>query len=436
MWKPFFSQVLRRRTNRRCVVHSSLLPQKSLRAAVGSENMTTLQQRAQQSGLVFANHVSQWNVNDWPPLLGGAREGHASVVLDDPKQDDRAQTVVVLGGDKHSQIYKSVLLLNLPEENKQWREGPPLHNNRTLHAAVVCNGGVYVIGGHNGSSPLDTIERIGVENLLAGSSVRTTSNQWATLNCRLSTRRERCSVVSVCNRYMVVIGGCGEDCLESVDIIDTVLPSNHTVISGPSMTVPRHGCASAVIGNRIFVVGGFANGTALKSVEYLEFHDPSGNETKNTTNNVFPCSCRWTSHNELELFFSRDGYEVVAVGSCLIVMGVSWDATNGEVLDTCRNTVWTIPRSTGSRYGCSAVVHSKGIAMIGGSHNASCETLSLIDKNTWCFRRLMELAPSTIFGSRTNSLGLASDCAKELKEPNERPKKKLATGKSATEKVS
>ena len=79
----------------------SLLPQKSLRAPVRLVNMTTLQQLAQQSGLVFANNVSQWNVNDWPPLLDEAREGHASVVLDDPEQHDRAQTVVVLGGFKH-----------------------------------------------------------------------------------------------------------------------------------------------------------------------------------------------------------------------------------------------------------------------------------------------------------------------------------------------
>ena len=63
----------------------------------------SLHKLAQQSGLAFADsndnsrHRPQWNANDWPPLLGGYRCGHASVVLDNP-ENDCAQTVVVLGG--------------------------------------------------------------------------------------------------------------------------------------------------------------------------------------------------------------------------------------------------------------------------------------------------------------------------------------------------
>ena len=138
----------------------------------------TLQQQAQQSALCFVNSddnsvAPHWNTNDWPPLFGGWRSSHASVVLYHPEQDDNAQTVVVLGGDKQGQGYtNSVLLLNLSEQNKQWQEGPPLNRKRAYHAAVVCSGGVYVIGGHNGSSTFGTIERIDVENLWhAGASV-------------------------------------------------------------------------------------------------------------------------------------------------------------------------------------------------------------------------------------------------------------------------
>ena len=73
--------------------------------------MLTLQQQAQQSGLTFVdsdhnNDVPQWNVNDWPPLLGGWRLWHASVVLDHPGKDN-PQTVVVLGGDKQGQGYST-----------------------------------------------------------------------------------------------------------------------------------------------------------------------------------------------------------------------------------------------------------------------------------------------------------------------------------------
>ena len=117
----------------------------------------TLQRQAEQSGFCFLDSdnnslAPNWNTNDWPPLLGGWRRSHASVVLNHPEQDNNAQTLVVLGGDKQGQGYtKSVLLLRLAKENLQWREGPPLNNNRAYHAAVICSGGVYVIGGHNGS---------------------------------------------------------------------------------------------------------------------------------------------------------------------------------------------------------------------------------------------------------------------------------------------
>ena len=268
-----------------------------------------------------------------------------------------------------------------------------------------------MIGGWNGSFRLDTIERIDVDNLCSWAALRTTSNQWTTVTCRLSTARDECSAVALHNRYIVVVGGYNGNYLSSVDIIDTAIASNHTVIVGPSMTVPRSGCASAIIGHRIFVVGGYNghNREGLKSVEYLEIHDPSDNETMATAGAVFPSSCRWTCHDKLELSMSRCHHAVVAVGSCLIVAGGSFVADTAEVLDTRRNDVWTIPRSAPPRIFSTAVVHSRGIALISGLRNPSCATLSLVDKNTWCFRRLTEQVPCTIFGSRTDSLRSAPE---------------------------
>ena len=423
-----FSGVLRRRNSE---VHSWVL---------ASTMAMTLQQQAKQSGLCFLDvdnnsEAPQWNTNDWPPLLCGWRCLHASVVLNHPEQDNNAQTVVVLGGEKQDQGYtNSVLLLTLSDEKKQWREGPPLISNRGCHAAVVCRGGVYVIGGWNGSSCLDSIERIDVAKLCSESMESSTSNQWTTLTCRLSTRRNGCSAVAVHNRYIVVIGGSNGNLLSSVDIIDTAIASNHTVIVGPSMTVPRSGCASAVIGHRIFVVGGYNrhNEEVFQSVEFLEIHELPGNETMTTAGAVFPSSCRWTRHDELELSIHRCFHAIVAVGSCLIVMGGYFGVDTAEVLDTRRNAVWTFPRSTGPRYLSTAVVHSRGIAVISGDDNASCATLSLVDKNTWCFRRLIEQVPSTIFGTKTDSLRFTPGHTTAWKESGERPKKKLLTGKSET----
>ena len=115
---------------------------------------TTLQEQAWQSGLVISKETAEWNEADWPPLEGGWRVGHASVVLNHPDNDDdinnKGQTVIVLGGYQAGQgQLNSVLLLNLADQNKQWREGPPMNKKRDEHSAVVCNGDIYVVGGYS-----------------------------------------------------------------------------------------------------------------------------------------------------------------------------------------------------------------------------------------------------------------------------------------------
>ena len=122
--------------------------------------ITTLKEQARQSGLVLSNEPPEWNFEDWPPLEGGWRYYHASVVLN-PTDNNKEQTVVVLGGYRTGQgEVNSILVLNLAESNKQWREGPRMNQKRDGHAAVVCNGGIYVMGGDNGGSDLNCMERI------------------------------------------------------------------------------------------------------------------------------------------------------------------------------------------------------------------------------------------------------------------------------------
>ena len=354
--------------------------------------MTELHELARQSGLAFADsddnssHTPQWNANDWPPLLGGWRCGHATVVLDHP-QDDCAQTVVVLGGHTNcARCTSSILQLNLNEENMEWREGPPLNESRCGHAAVVCNGGVYAIGGTGiggyahplkrtrDAVRLDCIERIDVEDLLEASSVaRGNWNQWITLNCRLSTSRVGCCAVAVYNRYIVVIGGSDDEnaYLSSVDIIDTAIQSNHTIISGPSMTVPRTCCASVVIDHCIFVVDGNNSTDELASVESLKFEERSHDETNETACTVFPSSAAWTTCTDQTL----SSNVAVVVGSCII--GGASNRYMLELFDTESNIVWNLPPLNTYRQGYRMVAFNTGIAVIGGWNLDSCETLPL-----------------------------------------------------------
>ena len=154
----------------------------------------TLKEQAWQSGLVLPHETAQWNETDWPPLEGGWRYRHATVVLDHPHTDNginnKRQTVVVLGGYQTRQgELESILLLNLADPNKQWREGPPMNKKRDAHAAVTCNGGVYVMGGDRGGSCLNSIERIDANDLLQSASTTGSTYEinWTTLTCRLST---------------------------------------------------------------------------------------------------------------------------------------------------------------------------------------------------------------------------------------------------------
>ena len=349
----------------------------------------TLQEQAWQSDLVLLDKT--WNHN-WPPLQCGGRDEHATVVLDHPDTDkdnnniNKRQTVVVLGGYQSGQgELDSVLVLNLADPDKQWREGLPMNQKRYGHAAVVCNGGIYVMGGYNdlSNSTLDCMERIDCNDLSSHES------HWTTLTCRLSTPRFGCCAVAVHNRYIVVMGGCdGVEDLMSVDIIDT---SNHSVTAGPSMNVPRTYFASAIIGHRIFVIGG-RNGDhddvddELDSVEYLDCEEERKDDTLST---LISFSSTWTVHSDLVLSNARGSCAVVAVGSCLVVAGGHYNATV-EVLDTSRNRVWNLPPLDNHRKDCSLVAVANQVAVIGGWGNPTCATLPLIDKNTWCFRRLCE----------------------------------------------
>ena len=361
----------------------------------------TRHEQAWQSGLVLLDETAdEWNTNDWPPLVGGWRDEYVTVILDHPHPNDTKtrQTVVVLGGCQQGQgTTNSVLVLNLAESHKQWREGSPMNKSRQGHAAVVCNGGVYVIGGYNGrvEGYSDCIEQIDVSELLQSSLTASTEyeSHWKTLTCRLSTLLFGCCAVAVHNRYIVVMGGYNSRYLSSVDIVDT---SNGTVIAGPSMTVPRVWCASAVIGHRIFVAGGYKEHGNLESVEYLDFARPCENEKteKETGSSVITFSSSWITHSDLLLSVARHSCAAVAMGSCLVVTGGS--SPTVDVLDTRRNRICNLPPVGNGLHsgGCSLVNVANQVAVIGGFGNPSCATFPLMDKNSWCFRQLCEQQPN------------------------------------------
>ena len=384
-----------------------------------------IQEQALLSGLVFADSKDkiepQWRPsrNNWPPLLERHTGGHGWVVVNHPKTN-HDMMVIVLGGRLGVPATNSVSLLNVGEN--RWQNATPLQEKRIDLASAVCNGAVYAIGGYNGHTVLDTIERIHVDDLLhssLSSSSKNSSKGWKMLKCRLTSKRFTCAAVAVSDRFIVVAGewtSSFDNLLASVDILDTAPGNPYSVVSGPSLKKGRSDFAMAVVGSRIFAVGGwwgpFCDG-CLGSVEYLEFDDWLDATTSTPT--VALSTKSWTIHKELILNIPRAGLSAVQVGSSLVVAGgvVAW-GENGrsvEVLDTVRNTVWELPDLTSMKSFCGMISSSNALAVITRNDGMEfwCETLSLVDQKSWLFARLLNigkvpsLSGSSLGRSRTRS---------------------------------
>ena len=275
----------------------------------------TMQEQARLSGLEFLDDSSlepQWSTTreEYPPLLGGWRYGHASVVVD---HDNEVQSIVVMGGETEDHVVSDSVIV-WDSSTKHWRQGPRLNEKRCLHAAETCNGKVYAIGGENGHlRPKDTIESIDVASLL---TISDSSNcQWKPLSGRLSTARSGCAAVVVHDRYIVIMGGYyGSKYLSTVEVLDT-LQDRIVPLSGLTMNSPRRGLGAAVVGNSIYAIGGISDHSKkLDSVEVLTFNvdvDSIGDAST-----VFGKSSSWTVSKDLVLSKGRRGHGVAKIGNC------------------------------------------------------------------------------------------------------------------------
>ena len=333
---------------------------------------------------------------------------HASVVVNDPaghNSKNGTETVVLLSSHGESNMVH-FLQMDDTTQNLCWRVGPSMNQTRMFLAAVICREYLYAFG-----DDYDTVERIGIEDLLGNSSKSSspTNNKrhgWTTLECRLSKKRYGCSAVVVKERFIVVAGGFEKSTLASIEILDTAASTNSTsgvvVRAGPPMNVSRAHFGMAVIGSRLYAVGGLDDGVNLSSVEYLELDDWVAGQGPQRSILISPSnkvSSVWTNSwriDELALDTPRCLFGMVRVGSCLVVVGGTdgWRLSSGEVLDTQQQDteVWQLPEMSRRRDGCTLVAHSTtGIVAIGGVNCGTCERLPLVDKKSACFGRCMAL---------------------------------------------
>ena len=399
-------------------------------------NQLAVLQQAAASGLVVGHGdtdsaVVTWNRTDWPPLLGGWRRWHTSVVVHHSPSEQAPQTfVVVLGGTKQSEgCSSSVLVLPVPtttppQRPQHWRLGPSLATRRAGHAAVVCRNHVYVVGGESGFARMASLECIAIADLVSdetqaappprrrrrrrgrpnstvvpvaqheddddsdsslssssSSSTLTTSSTlrpgWTTLSCALTTKRLGCAAAAVLDRYLVVAGGIDQLYLSSVELVDT---HTHTIYPGPALQYARCSSGMAVVDDCLYMVGGVGNGF-LASVESLQLNTTNPHNSNNSTTISSIFSNPWRLQVGWTLPIPRNEHAVTRLGSCIIVAGGfekrESPSSTVVVLDTQRRVVWELPSLSMPRFRSSLVAVAGQLVVLGGSTQASCETLPI-----------------------------------------------------------
>ena len=171
------------------------------------------------------------------------------------------ELVFAVGGGCSGDAISSVEMFDPLGTSNDWRLVTPMSKRRCGVGVAVLNQQLYAIGGHDGVSYLNTVERY--DPII---------NQWfmdvaPTTSCRTSVG------VAVLDNYLYAIGGQdGVSCLSYVEKYDFKV-NRWTRVA--SMQTKRLGVAVAVLGNYLYAIGGSDGASPLNTVER---YDPKANK--------------------------------------------------------------------------------------------------------------------------------------------------------------
>lgn len=142
------------------------------------------------------------------------------------------------------------------------QENVRLSTPRNNHTSTVIGSYLYVLGGDSGNGPLNSIERA---KLNADGSLE----PFATVPMVSLTTPRRAHTTTLLGNYLYVVGGFGGSSLNSIERAGFAPDGSlgpFATVTGVSLTTARQNHASVVIGNYLYILGGFGGG-ALNSVE-------------------------------------------------------------------------------------------------------------------------------------------------------------------------
>ena len=152
-----------------------------------------------------------------------------------------------------------------PATNK-WESRNPMSVPRNHAFSGVVNGKIYVIGGRTGHGFI-----LSATNTDVVEAYDPASNTWSLPKERMPTARSGGTSGSD-GRRIYVAGGevTTTELVGAFRAIEAYEPATNSWITLPSMPMPRHGVAGAVIGNRFHLVSGM-----IQSAGALTFLDPT-----------------------------------------------------------------------------------------------------------------------------------------------------------------
>ena len=138
-----------------------------------------------------------------------------------------------------------------PATNK-WSARSPMPTARNHAGVGAVNGKIYVIGGRIGAAFMGTASNTDVVE-----EYDPASDSWGTVRLRMPTPRSA-GAAGVYGGMIYVAGGEYQNAqlMGAFRALEAYNPATNQWVTMPNMPSPRHGFASAVIGNRFYIISG------------------------------------------------------------------------------------------------------------------------------------------------------------------------------------
>ncbi|OLC12261.1 MAG: hypothetical protein AUH29_16940 [Candidatus Rokubacteria bacterium 13_1_40CM_69_27] len=151
-----------------------------------------------------------------------------------------------------------------------WRERSPMPTARNHAAIGVVDGKIYVLGGRLGAAFIGVASNTDVVE-----EYDPATDSWGAVRARMPTGRSA-SAWGTHGGRIYVAGGEFQNAqlMAAFRALEAYEPAGNRWISLPSMPVPRHGLAGAMVGNRLHLVSGDVQSAGISGMHLdSESHD-------------------------------------------------------------------------------------------------------------------------------------------------------------------